>query len=72
MLASLPVRLDSGMLVEGAGEGLSAVRQSLVVTWLLMLLAAAAVALLLQGVMALSERRAAFVSAVTQRIALRR
>jgi signal transduction histidine kinase len=68
MLASLPVRLDSGMLVEAAGEGLSAVRQSLVVTWILMVLAAAAVALLLQGVMALSERRAAFVSAVTHEL----
>jgi signal transduction histidine kinase len=68
MLASLPVRLDARSIVEATGEGLSAVRQSLIVTWLLMLLAAAAVASLLQGVMALSERRAAFVSAVTHEL----
>jgi signal transduction histidine kinase len=68
MLAALPVRLDIGSRTALPSEGLSPVRQSLIVTWILMLLAAVAVASLLQGVMALSERRAAFVSAVTHEL----
>ena len=43
-------------------------KMSLVVAWSSLLLGAAAVALLLKGVMALSERRAAFVSAVTHEL----
>jgi signal transduction histidine kinase len=41
---------------------------SLLVAWIAMSLAAAAVAVLLRGVIALSERRAAFVSAVTHEL----
>jgi signal transduction histidine kinase len=65
MLAALPVRLLPGaMPASGDGAG-SAVRLSLMVAWACVLVAAAAVAVLLRGTMALSERRGAFVSAVT-------
>ncbi|MFN0053851.1 MAG: sensor histidine kinase [Planctomycetales bacterium] len=67
-LASLPVRLDPGPAPTLASDLLSPVRQSLFVAWGGMLLAAAAVAALLQGVLALSERRADFVSAVTHEL----
>lgn len=68
LLASLPVRLLPGTIEMSAEEGLSPTHQSLVVTWASMLVGALAVAVLLQGVMALSERRAAFVSAVTHEL----
>ncbi len=66
--AVLPVRLDLGALPEVVAATLTPVRMSLVVAWSSLLLGAAAVALLLKGVMALSERRAAFVSAVTHEL----
>jgi signal transduction histidine kinase len=47
---------------------MSPTHQSLVVTWASMLVGALAVAALLQGVIALSERRASFVSAVTHEL----
>jgi len=68
MLAALPVRLDAGAISASAVIGFSPVRQSLVVAWGAMLLAALAVAVLLRGVVALSERRADFVSAVTHEL----
>jgi signal transduction histidine kinase len=68
MLAALPVRLDPGAISASATVGLSPVRQALVVAWGAMLLAAMAVAVLLRGVVALSERRADFVSAVTHEL----
>jgi signal transduction histidine kinase len=68
MLAALPVRLDPGTFSASAIVGFSPVRQSLVVAWGAMLLAALAVAVLLRGVVALSERRADFVSAVTHEL----
>jgi signal transduction histidine kinase len=68
MLASLPVRLEVGALPNAIAEGMSPVRMSLVGAWGAMILAALAVAALLQGVLSLSERRGAFVSAVTHEL----
>ena len=51
-----------------ANGGLSPIRLSLVVAWCCVLLGAAAVAALLAGVVRLSDRRAAFVSAVTHEL----
>jgi signal transduction histidine kinase len=68
MLAALPVRLDPGLIPVAAPVGFSPVGQALVVAWGAMLLAAVAVAVLLRGVVALSERRADFVSAVTHEL----
>jgi signal transduction histidine kinase len=67
-MAALPVKLITGELPIVPSDSLSPVRLSLLVTWGLLLVAALAVALLLYGVMALSERRAAFVSAVTHEL----
>ncbi|HEX4141954.1 MAG TPA: HAMP domain-containing sensor histidine kinase [Pirellulales bacterium] len=67
-MAALPVKLLTGELPAVVIDGLSPLRLSLLVTWGLLLVAAMAVALLLSGVMALSERRAAFVSAVTHEL----
>ena len=66
--AVLPIRLEVGALPALIDETLSPVRLALVVAWSSLLLGAAAVALLLKGVMSLSERRAAFVSAVTHEL----
>ncbi|HEV2968627.1 MAG TPA: HAMP domain-containing sensor histidine kinase [Pirellulales bacterium] len=66
--AVLPVRLEIGVLPELIDPPLSPVRLSLVLAWSSMLLGAMAVAMLLRGVMSLSERRAAFVSAVTHEL----
>ncbi len=67
-LASLPVQLVPGHLQSMITPGLSPVQLSLLVAWIAMGLAAAAAAVLLRGVIALSERRAAFVSAVTHEL----
>jgi signal transduction histidine kinase len=67
-LASLPVRLVPGPPPKFIAAGFSPVQMSLLVAWIAMSLAAAAVAVLLRGVIALSERRAAFVSAVTHEL----
>ncbi len=81
MLATLPVRLDvRGLPVAApvpalvnsrdpaATSALSPIQMSLLVAWGCLLLATTAVAILLRGVMALSERRGAFVSAVTHEL----
>jgi signal transduction histidine kinase len=68
LLASLPVRLLPGEVIDGESSGLSPTQQSLLIAWAAMLAGALAVAALLQGVIALSERRAAFVSAVTHEL----
>jgi len=70
MLAALPVRLFPGELPwQQRGPGyVSPMQLSLAVAWGCVLLAAVAVALLLAGVIRLSERRAAFVSAVTHEL----
>jgi signal transduction histidine kinase len=67
LLATLPVQLIVPPAFAEPAP-LSPIRISLVVAWACLLLAAAAVAVLLQGVMTLSERRAAFVSAVTHEL----
>jgi signal transduction histidine kinase len=67
-MAALPVRLVPGMPPAVNGEGMSAARLSLLVAWGCTLAAAVAATLLVGGVVALSERRAAFVSAVTHEL----
>jgi signal transduction histidine kinase len=68
LLASLPVRLLPGEAPPVQFAGLSPTHLSLLIAWAAMLAGALAVAALLQGVMALSERRASFVSAVTHEL----
>ena len=67
-MAALPVELLAGEVPAVAAQGLSPIRLSLLVTWGSLAMAALAVGLLLCGVVALSERRAAFVSAVTHEL----
>ncbi len=68
MLAALPLRLVPGGEFDGAAAPVSPIRLSLAVAWGCVLLAAGAVGVLLWGVLRLSERRAAFVSAVTHEL----
>jgi len=68
MLASLPVRIEPGKVPMEPREGLSPIRLSLVLAWVCVLLAGAAVCALLFGAVSLSERRGAFVSAVTHEL----
>jgi signal transduction histidine kinase len=68
MLAALPLRLLPGPEESAGAAGSSTVRLWLYAAWGGMGLAALAVALLLGGTLALSERRAAFVSAVTHEL----
>ncbi len=68
LLASLPVRLVPGEVATAANVSSSPLRLSLVVAWACVLLASAAVGGLLRGVVSLSERRGAFVSAVTHEL----
>ncbi len=68
MLASLPVTLIPGDIPFEAAAQASPVRISLITAWACALLAATAVGVLLRGVVTLSERRAAFVSAVTHEL----
>ena len=69
MLAALPVRLEPGAVPALAAATISlSVRNMLIVAWSCVLLAAIAVAVLLRGALSLSERRAAFVSAVTHEL----
>jgi signal transduction histidine kinase len=68
MLAALPVRLVSGPTVHESPQRWSPARLSLVIAWTCLALAAAAVAIVLHGALALSERRGTFVSAVTHEL----
>ena len=68
MLAALPVRLAPGAVPPSPTGGMRSVHIMLVATWVSVLLAATAVAVLLRGAVALSERRGAFVSAVTHEL----
>ena len=68
MLAALPVQLVPGNLVAASGGAASPIVLSLGIAWACVLTAAAAVAALVWGVVRLSERRAAFVSAVTHEL----
>jgi signal transduction histidine kinase len=67
-LASLPVRLSPGALPAVASRGATPIQVSLAVAWTCLALAAAAVFALLCGAVSLSERRGAFVSAVTHEL----
>jgi signal transduction histidine kinase len=67
-LAALPVRLIPGQLSGDDNSTMSPILLSLMVAWACVLAAAAAVAGLLAGIIQLSERRAAFVSAVTHEL----
>ncbi len=68
LLASLPVQLIPGAVTFAAVPFWSPLKASLGIAWLCVLLAVAAVALVLRGMMALSERRASFVSSVTHEL----
>jgi len=68
VLASLPVRLLPGALPAEPRPLLSPISLSLVIAWACVLVAGLAVAVLLLGAVSLSERRAAFVSAVTHEL----
>lgn len=67
-LATAPIRIVPGALPAGAQSLSLATSKSLIVAWGGALLAFAAVTILLRGTLALSERRAAFVSAVTHEL----
>jgi signal transduction histidine kinase len=67
-LAALPARLVPGRLPASAAQDWTPVQFSLALAWVCVLLATAAVASLLHGTLSLSERRAAFVSAVTHEL----
>lgn len=67
-LATLPVRLVPGPATSVATVGISPVQLFLLLTWAALAMAAGAMALLLAGAIRLSERRAAFVSAVTHEL----
>lgn len=68
MLAGLPVRLVPGEVTGNPTSRLTPMQLSLVIAWSCLILAAAAVAALLRGALSLSERRGAFVSAVTHEL----
>jgi signal transduction histidine kinase len=68
MLAALPVRVFPGAVPHDTPAGAWPVRLSLLIAWGCLLLGAASVALVLWGAIALSERRGAFVSAVTHEL----
>ncbi len=65
MLAALPVCLVPGEVPVQARGALTPIRVSLLIAWVCLSVAAVTVAVLLRGAMSLSERRGAFVSAVT-------
>ncbi|MGI8603011.1 MAG: sensor histidine kinase [Verrucomicrobiales bacterium] len=67
-LVSLPVRLQGGVVPLPELPFWSPLRRTLGLAWAGALMAAVAVGLLLHGALSLSERRAAFVSAVTHEL----
>lgn len=68
LLAALPVRLTAGIVPLSDEGGLTPIQLSLIVAWGCVLLAGLAVFVLLRGAVSLSERRGAFVSAVTHEL----
>jgi signal transduction histidine kinase len=68
VLASLPVRVEPGRAILAPPIGTSPIRLFLVAAWIAVGLAGSAVIALLLGIVSLSERRAAFVSAVTHEL----
>jgi len=67
-LAQIPAKIVPGHLDLQEANGLSAYELSLIGGWVSVLLAGLAAAALLRGTLALSERRAAFVSSVTHEL----
>lgn len=67
-LVAFPLRLRTNERPELAVAGVAPIRAPLLVGWVAVLFALAASALLVRGVMRLSERRAAFVSSVTHEL----
>ncbi|HTI70032.1 MAG TPA: HAMP domain-containing sensor histidine kinase [Candidatus Limnocylindria bacterium] len=67
-LTALPLHLVPGELPPVTAPALTAIRLTLVFAWFAVTLVAIAVAMMLHGAMSLSERRAAFVSAVTHEL----
>jgi signal transduction histidine kinase len=67
-LAALPVKLVAGPVDFGSLPAWTPVCVSMAIAWLCVLLAGVAVAVLLHGAVSLSERRGAFVSAVTHEL----
>jgi len=68
LLATLPVRLDHAPLPPPPAEAFSPVRTSIIAGWTVVLVGIGVVVALLLWSMALSERRAAFVSTVTHEL----
>ncbi len=68
MLAALPARFLPGAVPQAPAPWMSPIRLSLIIAWACMLVAVTAVGVLLRGAVSLSERRAAFVSAVTHEL----
>lgn len=68
VLVSLPIRFDAGPVASALPPISSPVLWVLAVVWACLLLATAAVAVLLHGVISLSERRAMFVSSVSHEL----
>ena len=68
LLATLPVRLDHGALPPPPSDAFSPIRTSIIGGWIVVLLGTGTVVALLLWSMALSERRAAFVSTVTHEL----
>ncbi len=68
MLAALPAKLIAGRVPAAVALDWTPVRITLALAWACVVVAALAVALLLHGAVSLSERRAAFVSAVTHEL----
>ena len=67
-LATLPIQLLPGEIAVQPMPFLSPIRSSLAMAWVWLSLSAAAIGVLLYGVVRLSERRAAFVFAVTHEL----
>ena len=68
LLASLPLELVPGAIVTAGVVGYSPMQLALLIAWIAFSVAAAAVAMVMFGVVSLSERRASFVSAVTHEL----
>lgn len=68
LLAALPVRLVPGSLPAWVEPRRSVVHQTLILAWVAVLLASLVGAVLLGGVVRLSQRRGAFVAAVTHEL----
>ncbi|MBX7209447.1 MAG: autotransporter-associated beta strand repeat-containing protein [Verrucomicrobiaceae bacterium] len=67
-LVTLPVKLTAGAISLPITNGWSALQRALAIAWICLAIAAVATALVLHRAMLLSERRGAFVSAVTHEL----